>query len=110
MDGTCIQLAVFALALARVYGITVPAYALLPLGLTIIVLSMGMPGIPGAGVICLSVLLEQLFVPAEAVSLVMGIGPLIGMFLCMSNCLGDVVVTTIVARLSGELDLKRYRD
>ncbi len=109
MDGTCVQLAVFALALARVYGVQVPGSALLTMAITIIILSMGAPGIPGAGVICLSVLLEQLHVPVEAVGLVMGIGPLLGMFLTMSNCLGDVVVTTIVAQQAGELDREKYR-
>ncbi len=79
------------------------------MAITIIILSMGAPGIPGAGVICLSVLLEQLHVPVEAVGLVMGIGPLLGMFLTMSNCLGDVVVTTIVAQQAGELDREKYR-
>ena len=39
-------------------------------GITIIILSMGMPGIPGAGVICMTVLLQQLQVPTESVSLV----------------------------------------
>ena len=77
-------------------------------GITIIILSMGMPGIPGAGVICMTVLLQQLPVPTESVSLVMGIAPLVGMFLCMSNCTGDVVVTAIVARSAGEMDLDVY--
>lgn len=77
-------------------------------GITIIILSMGMPGIPGAGVICMTVLLQQLQVPTESVSLVMGIAPLVGMFLCMSNCTGDVVVTAIVARSAGEMDLDVY--
>ncbi len=109
MDGMCIQLAVFALALAKVYGVAVSAGTLLVMAFTIIVLSLGAPGMPGAGVICLSVLMEQLGVPTEAVSLVMGIGPLIGMFLCMSNCTGDMVVTTIVARSVGELDMEKYK-
>lgn len=109
MDGTCIQLAVFALALAQVYGVTVSPGSLIVLAFTIIILSMGAPGIPGAGIICLSVLLEQLHVPTEAVGLVMGIGPILGMFLSMSNCLGDVVVTTIVAKKSNELNLEKYR-
>ena len=74
-----------------------------------IILSMGAPGMPGGGVICLSVLLEQLHVPTEAVTLVMGIGPILGMFLCMSNCLGDVVVATIVARQTNKLDLETYK-
>ena len=108
MDGTCVQLMVFALALAKVYGVTVSGSTLLMMAFTVVILSMGAPGIPGAGVICLSVLLEQLGVPTEAVGLVMGIGPLIGMFLCMCNCTGDTVITTIVAKSVGELDLEKY--
>lgn len=108
MDGTCVQLMVFALALAKVYGVTVTGSALLMMAFTVVILSMGAPGIPGAGVICLSVLLEQLGVPTEAVGLVMGIGPLIGMFLCMCNCTGDTVITTIVAKSVGELDIGKY--
>lgn len=108
MDGTCVQLAVFALTLANVYGVKPSPGSLVILGITIIILSMGMPGIPGAGVICLTVLLQQLQVPTESVSLVMGIALLVGMFLCMSNCTGDVVVTAIVARSEGEIDLDVY--
>ena len=47
--------------------------------------------------------------PTEAVGLVMGIGPVLGMFLCMSNCVGDMVVTTVVAKKTGELDMEKYR-
>ncbi|MBO5999110.1 MAG: cation:dicarboxylase symporter family transporter, partial [Lachnospiraceae bacterium] len=95
--------------LGKVGGTPVTAGSLVTLAITIIILSFGAPGIPGAGVICLSVLLEQLHVPAEAVGLVMGIGPLLGMFLCMSNCTGDVVVTTIVARKADEIDMDVYK-
>ena len=109
MNGTCIQLAVFALALAKVYGIQVSSESLFTMVILIIVLSMGAPGMPGAGVICLSVLLEQLHVPTEAVTLVMGIGPILGMFLCMSNCLGDVVVAAIVARQTKKMDMEVYK-
>ena len=110
MDGNCVQLAVFALALAKVYGVPVSTGSLLTMAFLIIILSMGAPGIPGAGVICLSVLLEQLHVPTEAVSLTMGIAPLLGMFLCMSNCLGDMVVTTIVAKQTGGLNMDKYKE
>ena len=53
---------------------------------------------------------KAVLVTEEAVSLVMGIGPTIGMFLCMSNCLGDMVVTTIVAKQAGLMDMKVYRN
>lgn len=109
MDGSCIYLSVFALALARICGIAIPPAALLSVLISIIVLSVGAPGIPGSGLVCLSVLLAQMNVPIEAVALVMGIDPLIGMMRCMSNCLGDVAVSTIVAKQEGILNLDVYR-
>ena len=108
MDGTCIHLAVFALALAKSYGVEVSGGMLLSIVISIIVLSMGAPGIPGSGLICLSVLLVQMNVPVEAIGLVMGVDSLCGMFRAMSNCLGDVAVSTIVAKSENELDMDVY--
>ncbi len=109
MDGTCIHLAVFALALAKTFGVEVTGGAMLSMIISIIVLSMGAPGIPGSGLICLSVLITQMNVPVESIGLVMGIDSLCGMFRCMSNCLGDVAVSTIVAKSEKELDMKKYK-
>ena len=81
---------------------------LLPIAASIIVLSVGAPGVSGAGLVCLSVLLTQLNVPVEAVGLIMGIDPLLGMLRTMSNCLGDVAVSTIVAKSENLLDLNIY--
>ena len=109
MHGTCIYLSVFALALAKIYNVQVTGGAMLSMVISIVVLSMGAPGIPGSGLICLSVLLTQINVPVEAVGLVMGIDSLCGMFRCMSNCLGDVAVSMIVAKSEDELDMKVYQ-
>ncbi len=109
MDGTCIHLAVFALALAKIYGVEINGGTLLSMIISIFVLSVGAPGIPGAGLICLSVLLTQMNVPVEAIGLVMGIDSIVGMCRCMSNCLGDVAVSTIVAKSENELDMKIYK-
>ena len=108
MDGTCVHLAVFSLALAKVYGVEITGTAILSLILSIIVLSMGAPGIPGSGLICLSVLLVQIGVPIEAVGIVMGIDSFVGMFRAMSNSLGDVAVTAIVAKSEGLMDMEVY--
>ncbi len=110
MDGTCVYLAVFALCLARIYGVDITGGGILSLIISIIVLSVGAPGIPGAGLICLSVLLTQINVPVEAIGLIMGIDSLCGMFRCMSNCLGDVAVSTIVAKTEGEIDMETYNN
>ncbi len=109
MDGTCVLLAVQALTIAEIYGVHVPGGALFGLALSIVLMSIGAPGVPGSCVIILSMLLEQIGVPVEGVAFVMGIGPLLGMFISMSNCLGDVVVTTAVARSEKMIDLNVYQ-
>ena len=109
MDGSCIYMAVFSLALAKAYGVEITGAAILSLVLSIIVLSVGAPGIPGAGLICLSVVLVQIGVPVEAIGIVMGIDAFVGMFRAMSNSLGDVIVTTIVAKSEGLMDTEVYR-
>ena len=108
MDGTCIHLAVFSLALAKVYGVDISGAAILSLVVSIIVLSMGAPGIPGSGLICLSVILTQIGVPIEAIGIVMGVDSLAGMFRTMSNCLGDVAITTVVAKSEKKIDMDIY--
>ena len=109
MDGACVYMAVFALALAKTYGVTVTGASMTAVIISIIVLSIGAPGIPGSGLICLSVLLVQMGVPTEAIGLVMGIDPLVGMFRCMSNCTGDVAASVIVAKQERSLDQEVYR-
>ena len=55
-------------------------------------------GRPGSATIIMSVLPDLLGVPAEAVTIVAGLGLLVGMFVCLSNCFGDIVATSIVAK------------
>ncbi len=108
MDGACVYMAVFSLALAKTYGVQLTGASMTAMIISIIVLSIGAPGIPGSGLICLSVLLTQLGVPTEAVGLVMGVDSLVGMFRCMSNCTGDVAMSIVVASKEKTLDMNKY--
>ena len=108
MDGMCINLAVLSLTLAKLYGVEIDSADIFSLFFSIFVLSMGMPGVPGAGVVSLSLLLEELNVPVEAVGLVIGISPLIEMMCVMNNCMGDVACSLIVAAREKDFDKKVY--
>ena len=108
MDGSCIYMAVAGLFLAKVFGVDMGGSELFSMVFSIIVLSIGAPGIPGAGLVCLSVLLTQIGVPAEALSLVMGIDSLLGMFRTAVNSAGDVAVSLIVAKSENLLDVEKY--
>ena len=108
MDGTCIFLTITGLFLARAYGVTVPDSIMVPLAITIILLSLGCPGIPGASMVCLCVVLADLGVPIEAIGLIMGINPFLQMANTMSNTTGDMAASLIVARSEGLLNLETY--
>lgn len=108
MDGTCLSLMITTLFMAKIFGITVTGSVLLSIFISIMVLSVGAPGAPGSGLICITVLASQIGVPAEAVTLVMGLYPLIDMMGTCTNVTGDAVGTVIVARRTQLLDLEKY--
>lgn len=108
MDGTCIYTMVASLFLASVYGIEVTTPMLISLCGVVLALSIGMPGMPGSGLIAISMAAVQLGLPADAIGLVVGIDRLGGMLRTMSNVLGDVSVTTVVAQSEGLLDEAIY--
>ena len=108
MDGTCIYLTITGLFLARAFGVPVPTSAMVSLAITIILISLGCPGIPGAGMVCLGIVLSQIAVPIEAIGLIMGINPFLDMFCTMSNTTGDVAASLIVAKSEGLLDRDIY--
>ena len=110
MDGTSIHLAVASLFLAKVYGVNIPQTAMISIVITIIMLSLGTPGVPGASLVCLSVLLSQIGVPIEAIGLIMGVDSFLDMCRTTSNTTGDIAVTLIVAKSEGLLDMDVYNN
>lgn len=108
MDGVSIHLAIASMFLAKEYGVSVPSSALFSIILTIVMLSLGAPGVPGSSLVCLGVLLQQLGVPIEALGLIMGVDSLLDMFRTTSNTTGDMAVTLIVAKLENLLDTEKY--
>ena len=110
MDGTCIFLTITGLFLARAYGVAVPGAAIVSLAITIILLSLGCPGVPGAAAVCLGIVLADLGVPIEASGLVMGVIPFLDMVITMSNTTGDVAASLIVARSEGLVDLEIFNE
>lgn len=110
MDGSCITLMISALFMAKIFSIPVTGSIILSLFVAIMVLSVGSPGVPGGNLVCITLLVPQIGVPAEAVSLVMGLYPLVGMMQVCANVTGDAVVSTIVAKHEKLIDLKKYNE
>ena len=109
MDGSCVALIVSALFMAKIFGIPVTFPMMATLFVSIFVLSVGAPGVPGAALICVSLLLPQIGVPADAVSIIMGLYAIVGMMTVCVNVTGDAVVTLVVAKSEKQIDLDTFR-
>lgn len=109
MDGSCVVLCISALFMTKVFGIPVTPGLLTTLALSVFVLSIGAPGVPGAALICMSILFPQIGIPAEAVSLLMGLYALVGMIMTCTNVTGDAAVTLVTAKHEKLLDMDVYK-
>ncbi len=105
MDGTAIMQGVAAFFIAQVYGIPMTFSMMLTIILTATLASIGTAGVPGAGAIMLSMVLQSVGLPLEGVGLIMGIDRLVDMGRTSINVTGDAVCTVIIANQEKELDV-----
>jgi len=108
MDGSCISLLISALFCAKIFQIPITPSVLLSLFISIMVLSVGSPGVSGGNLVCIALLIPQIGVPAEAISLIMGLYPFVEMMQTCTNVTGDAVVSMIVAKREGLMDLEKF--
>lgn len=108
VDGNCIYLAVAGLFLARMCGVNILGSRLIPIMLTVLILSVGAPIAPGSVNICLSVLLSQMGVSMVAISIIIGINAIAEMLLAASNVAGDVAVSLAIARSENLLNTEVF--
>ncbi len=108
MDGSCVALIISALFYAKTYSVPVTSSVFTALFIAIIALSLGSPGVPGGNLVCIAILIPTIGVPPEAVSLIMGLYPLVGMITACTNVTGDAVVTTIAAKAEKLFDIEKF--
>ena len=105
MDGTAIMQGVATLFIAQVYGIELTLGMMLTVVLTATLASIGTAGVPGAGAIMLTLVLQSIGLPLEGIGLIMGVDRLVDMARTAINVTGDAVCTTIIAKQEGELNV-----
>jgi Na+/H+-dicarboxylate symporter len=72
--------------------------------------SIGTAGVPGVGLIMLSMVFTQVGLPVEGIGLILGVDRLMDMIRTSVNVTGDAVVSTIVAKSENSLDMTVYDD
>lgn len=104
MDGTAIMQGVATVFLAQAYGIPLGIGEFLTVILTATLASIGTAGVPGVGLIMLSMVLTQIGIPVEGIAIIMGIDRILDMCRTAINITGDAACTLIIAKQEGELD------
>ncbi|MDT8893129.1 dicarboxylate/amino acid:cation symporter [Halomonas sp. I1] len=108
MDGTAIYQGVVAVFIAQLLGVDL---SMADYGMIIVtgtLASIGTAGVPGAGLVMLSIVMAQIGLPLEAIAVIAGIDRILDMARTSVNVAGDLMVTTLVGKSEGELDESVY--
>lgn len=108
MDGTAIMQGVATIFIAQAYNIDMTVIDMLMVILTATLASIGTAGVPGVGLITLTMVLHQVGLPVEGIGLIMGIDRLLDMVRTAVNITGDATVSCIVAKSENAIDLDIY--
>lgn len=110
MDGTAIYLGITALFFSQAYGIPLTMHDYFILILTATLGSIGAAGIPGGSLIMMGMVLSSVHLPLEGIALIAGIDRILDMMRTTVNITGDSLITTLVDKSEGTMDLETYHD
>ncbi|AEH38485.1 dicarboxylate/amino acid:cation symporter [Halopiger xanaduensis] len=104
MDGTAMYQGVVAIFAANLVGVQLSIVEQVTVVLIAVLASIGAGGVPGTGLIMLTLVLTQLGLPLEVVGFVAGVDPILDRLRTMTNVTGDLAVTTVVAHWNDAID------
>ena len=99
MDGTAIYQGICAVFIAQVFGIDLTIGQQVTIVLTATLASIGTAGVPGSGMIMLSMVLQSVGLPIEGIALVAGIDRILDMGRTTVNITGDAACTVCVSAM-----------
>lgn len=108
MDGTALYQGVCALFVAQVMGIDLTMGQYITIIVTATLASIGSAGVPGAGLIMLTLVLSSVNLPIAAVAIIAGIDRILDMARSAVNVTGDLAVALCVDKSEQQLDEKMY--
>ncbi|MBI9013424.1 MAG: dicarboxylate/amino acid:cation symporter [Clostridiales bacterium] len=108
MDGTAIMQGVATVFIAQLYGMDLGLMDFLTVIVTATLASIGTAGVPGVGLLMLSMVLVQVGLPVEGIAIIIGIDRILDMLRTAINITGDACCTLIVAKSEGEFDESIY--
>jgi len=110
MDGTALYQGVAALFVAQAFGVDLSTADYLTIIATSTLASIGTAGVPGAGLIMLSLVLTTVGLPMEGLAIIAGIDRILDMARTCVNVSGDLMVSVLIGKSEGELDEAVYNN
>lgn len=110
MDGTAIMQGVATVFIANIYGYHLGMNEFLMIIVTATLASVGTAGVPGVGLVMLTMVLKQVNLPVEGIALIIGVDRLLDMMRTAVNICGDAMATCLIAKSEKALDEKLYAD
>ena len=97
MDGTAIYQGVAVIFIAQFFNLNLSFMQLLTVVLVTVLASIGTAGVPGAGLIMLTMVLTSVNMPLEGIALIAGIDRILDMMRTTVNIVGDASAAVVVA-------------
>ena len=110
MDGTAMMQGVATVFIANIYGLDLGMSGYLTVIVMAVLASIGTAAVPAVGLVMLTMVFNQVGLPVEGIGLILGVDRLLDMLRTSVNVTGDAVITSIVARGEGKLDLDIFND
>ncbi len=108
MDGTALYVGLITIFTAQALGVTLDVSQYFIIIVTGVLISIGAAGIPSASLFIMPVVLSAVGLPLGAIALVLPIDKILDMMRTFTNVTGDAMVSVLVAKSEGELDLDVY--
>ena len=107
MAGTAIMQGVSAVFIAQAYGLELPIQSMVTITVTAILASVGAAGVPGVGMIMMTMVLESVGLPVEGIALIIGLDRILDMVRTVVNVMGDCICAVVVAKSENDINLKK---
>jgi Na+/H+-dicarboxylate symporter len=104
MDGTAMYQGVAAIFAVNLIGGSLTIVEQLTVVIIAVLASIGAGGVPGTGLIMLTLVLTQLGLPLQVVGFIAGIDPILDRMRTMTNITGDLAIATVVGKWNGAVD------
>lgn len=106
MAGTAVMQGVSAVFIAQAYGLDLSLSSMITITVTAILASVGAAGVPGVGMIMMTMVLESAGLPVEGIALIIGIDRLLDMLRTVVNVMGDCICAVVVAKSENDISIQ----